>query len=104
MIFLIIQTIKENTNHNGFVEMMLASSVFGYLFFRKIKRAIKLSHGQKLMLFFGLCLALFAFAFVVKFVFLAPQYVVNGMLILSGLMGYTAMFLAHGHAHKKVQN
>jgi hypothetical protein len=52
MIFLIIQTIKENTNHSGLVEMIMSSSVLSYLLFRKLKRFKKFNRKRNIILYF----------------------------------------------------
>jgi hydrogenase/urease accessory protein HupE len=82
MIFLIIQTIKENTNPNGFVEMMASSSVLGYLFFRKIKQFKQFDNRPIVKRYFILSLISFGLLIV-----LSKLMVWKIFLIILGLFG-----------------
>jgi hypothetical protein len=103
MIFLIIQAIKENTNHSGFVEMMVTSSFLGYLFFKKIKPFKKLDKNASIKFFFILGVLLFGLAFLFSSLVITKFLV--GITILLGLlmlgMSVTTL-ISCGPAIKKV--
>ncbi len=103
MIFLIIQTIKENTNYNGFIEMMLSSSVLSYLFFRKIKSFKDWDNVKKSKLFFILGSFLIVIALVVRFAFSPPLWDLMKILAVLGfIMWYFAILFIHGR--KRLSN
>jgi magnesium-transporting ATPase (P-type) len=97
MIFLIIQTIKENTNHNVFTELMVSSSVLGYLFFRKIKPFKDWNNVKKSKLFFILGLFLIILALVIRFAFSPPLWDLMKIIsVLGFIMWYFAILCIHG--------
>ncbi len=89
MIFLIIQTIKENINHNGFVEIIASSSVLGYLFFRKIKRFKKLDKASATKLYFILSLVFFCLA-----VLLSSFAAIKFLIGITALLGFYMLIMS----------
>jgi predicted ferric reductase len=97
MIFLVVQTIKENTNHNGLMGMLVLSTVLGVLFFRKIQSFKKWNIIKrikvliKVLMISGLILLILVLP--IKFIFWPPQYLVNAIGILGLALCEIGMFL-----------